>query len=62
MWLLFVCVSGLGTVIPYLYPVNLVFMLVAMAEMDNTMCQKKHGAAWERYCQEVKYKIVPYVY
>lgn len=46
----------------YCYPILLTLLLLARAAEMESLCQKKHGSAWERYCREVKYKLIPYVY
>lgn len=54
---------GFNTPLPYFYPLNLLFLLIHRASRDGRKCRQKFGAsAWDRYCQRVKYRIVPYIY
>lgn len=53
---------GFDTPLPYFYPLSLLFLLAHRASRDGRKCQQKFGAAWDRYCQRVKYRIVPYIY
>lgn len=40
----------------------MMFSLVARAYSDNERCKTKYGASWERYCQRVKYILLPKLY
>lgn len=53
---------GFTHALPYFYPVYFLLLLVDRARRDDVMCRRKYGAAWDRYCQRVKYRIFPYVY
>jgi len=53
---------GFGSVVPYFYPIYFLVLLVHRQLRDDSHCRQKHGAAWDRYCEKVKYKIIPYVY
>lgn len=59
---LFCSCAGFDTPLPYFYPLSLLFLLAHRASRDSRKCQQKFGAAWDRYCQRVKYRIVPYIY
>lgn len=48
--------------LPYFYPVFLLLMFVARVNVDEKRSAKKYGKDWERYCQRVKYSLIPYVY
>lgn len=39
-----------------------IFFLVHRAKRDHSRCKQKYGAAWDRYCNKVKYVLVPKVY
>jgi len=54
--------AGFGSVIPYINVICMLLLLVHRQRRDSTYCQRKHGAAWTRYCQHVRYRIIPYVY
>nr|CAH7755266.1 unnamed protein product [Callosobruchus chinensis] len=47
---------------PALVILQTVVLLVYRAYRDNTRCRIKYGAGWDRYCQRVRYAIVPKVY
>ncbi len=46
---------------PYFYVCFLTVLLVDRAFRDEQRCAKKYGDDWEKYCQLVPYKIIPYV-
>lgn len=49
-------------VISFLPLIISVIFLLHRAARDGRQCEKKHGASWTRYCNVVKYKIVPHIY
>ncbi|XP_071079689.1 delta(14)-sterol reductase TM7SF2-like isoform X2 [Haliotis cracherodii] len=50
------------SLIPYFYPVYFAILLVHRERRDGAQCQKKYGSSWNRYCERVPYRIIPYVY
>jgi len=53
---------GFGSVVPYFYFIYFLPLLLNRERRDNDMCKRKYGADWDRYCEKVPYRIVPYVY
>jgi len=53
---------GFAYVLPWLYPIYLTILLIHRAKRDNDRCAVKYGEDWNRYCKQVPYMIVPYVY
>lgn len=47
---------------PYFYVVFLTILLVDRAFRHDKRCSDKYGHYWEEYCQQVPYKIIPYMY
>jgi 7-dehydrocholesterol reductase len=54
--------AGVSRILPYTYVLFLTALLVDRAGRDDRRCRAKYGADWERYCERVPYKIIPYVY
>ncbi len=54
--------AGFAHIVPYTYVVFLAALLVDRAGRDDRRCRAKYGADWERYCERVRWRIVPYVY
>jgi 7-dehydrocholesterol reductase len=48
--------------LPYFYVVFLTILLTNRAFRHDKRCKDKYGKYWERYCEKVPYKIIPYVY
>lgn len=48
--------------LPYFYVCFLTVLLVDRAFRHDKRCKAKYGQAWDKYCELVPYKIVPYVY
>lgn len=47
--------------LPYFYVLFLAALLLERAFRDDRRCAHKYGADWDHYCQQVPYKIIPYV-
>lgn len=53
---------GWGTIFTYFYVVYFGVLLVHRQLRDEEKCRKKYGKDWERYCKQVKWRIIPGVY
>jgi Delta14-sterol reductase len=53
---------GFGSVVPYFYFIYFAALLLNRERRDHAMCKRKYGADWDRYCEKVPYRIVPFVY
>ncbi|KAL6037085.1 hypothetical protein STEG23_030200 [Scotinomys teguina] len=53
---------GFNHILPYFYVIYFSMLLVHREARDEHQCKKKYGLAWEKYCQRVPYRILPYVY
>ncbi|MCY0988700.1 hypothetical protein OV203_16315 [Nannocystis sp. ILAH1] len=53
---------GFGSLVPYFYFIYFAPLLLNRERRDHAMCQRKYGADWDRYCEKVPYRIVPFVY
>lgn len=47
---------------PYFYTLFLAILLFDRAFRHDKRCQDKYGEHWEKYCEKVPYKIIPYLY
>ncbi|KAJ2934800.1 hypothetical protein H1R20_g2263, partial [Candolleomyces eurysporus] len=55
-------IIGTATIIPYFYSMFFIVVLLHRCTRDFERCSRKYGKDWERYCEVVKYKYIPYVY
>lgn len=62
VYLSFALCTGLQSPLPYILPLSLVILLGQRAARDDRRCRDKYGELWERYCEAVPYKMVPYLY
>ncbi|XP_051880913.1 delta(14)-sterol reductase LBR [Pristis pectinata] len=53
---------GFDHILPYFYIIYFTCLLIHREARDEHQCRKKYGVAWSKYCQQVRYRIVPYVY
>jgi Delta14-sterol reductase len=53
---------GFASPIPYLPALWLTAFLPHRARRDDRRCREKYGELWSRYCTEVPYRMVPFVY
>ena len=51
-----------GSIVPYFYPIYFAILLIHRERRDHHFCTQKYGADWERYCERVRYRIVPGLY
>jgi 7-dehydrocholesterol reductase len=49
-----------GDVLPYFYIVFLIALLTDRALRDDNRCAIKYGEDWKRYCEVVRYRILPW--
>lgn len=58
-WLL----PGLGLgIFPFLYAIHIVILLVHRIFRDEEKCANKYGIYWQKYCQIVRYRLIPNVF
>ncbi|XP_067841341.1 delta(14)-sterol reductase LBR [Heptranchias perlo] len=53
---------GFNHILPYFYVIYFTCLLVHREARDARQCRKKYGVAWNKYCQQVRYRIFPYIY
>lgn len=53
---------GFATPIPYFYPVYFGILLLHRERRDDHKCRTKYGEDWKKYCEQVKYRIIPGIY
>lgn len=54
--------TGFNSIIPYFYFIYFTALLVDRQKRDDHNCKMKYGKDWDRYCEIVPYKIVPWLY
>lgn len=54
--------TGFQHFMPYLGFLFLVMLLIDRENRDSEGCRGKYGKDWDKYCQIVKYKIIPFIY
>lgn len=55
-------ICGFDHFLPYLYVSFFVVMILHRAGRDIARCKRKYGDDWDRYCEEVPYLFIPYVF
>jgi hypothetical protein len=48
--------------IPYFYPAWFALLLITRERRDDRWCARKYGADWDRYKEQVPWRIIPRVY
>jgi len=48
--------------VPFLYPLFIVILLLHRIHRDEKKCKEKYENGWDRYCELVKWKMIPYVF
>lgn len=54
--------AGTCSASPWLYPFYYVVLFVTRERDDHKRCALKYGKLWERYCEHVPNRIIPYIY
>ncbi|ORX86396.1 ERG4/ERG24 ergosterol biosynthesis protein [Basidiobolus meristosporus CBS 931.73] len=54
--------TGFNTVFTYYYAIFFAVLLIHRSLRDDHKCKQKYKKDWDRYCEIVPYKIIPYVY
>jgi protein-S-isoprenylcysteine O-methyltransferase Ste14 len=54
--------KGWGMIITYFFMLYFAVLLVHRERRDEEKCRRKYGKDWDRYCELVPYRIIPYVY
>ena len=54
--------KGWAIPITYFYLVYFAVLLVHRERRDEEKCRRKYGKDWEKYCEQVKWRIIPGVY
>ncbi|KAI9298934.1 ERG4/ERG24 ergosterol biosynthesis protein [Neoconidiobolus thromboides FSU 785] len=62
MCLAFCLTCGLDSLLPYFYFFYMIALLVHRTMRDQNRCKGKYGPYWDKYCELVPYKIVPYIF
>ena len=50
------------SILPYFYPIYFAILLIHRERRDNKFCSKKYGTDWDRYCERVRWRIIPGIY
>jgi len=51
-----------ASLLPYFYPLYFTILLVHRERRDFNRCGSKYGKDWQRYCQRVRWRILPGIY
>ncbi|KAL9535889.1 Delta(14)-sterol reductase [Sphaerulina musiva] len=54
--------KGAGMPITYFYMLYFAILLIHREMRDEAKCRRKYGDDWEKYCQIVRWRIVPGIY
>ncbi|KAF9431094.1 erg24, C-14 sterol reductase [Entomortierella beljakovae] len=54
--------KGLASPLPYFYPIYFAVLLIHRSLRDEEKCRKKYGKDWDKYCEIVRWRIIPYIY
>ncbi|MFW6049542.1 MAG: hypothetical protein ACODAU_00120 [Myxococcota bacterium] len=62
VYVAFALTTGLESPYPYLLPLSLTILLLQRAARDDKKCRSKYGDLWRRYCERVRFRMLPFVY
>lgn len=51
-----------GNFMPYFYVLYLTALLVERSFRDDRRCARKYGEDWQKHCEKVRYRIIPYLF
>lgn len=55
-------IAGTHSIIPYYYSLFFLAVLTHRCGRDFERCERKYGKDWDKYCQIVPYRFIPFVY
>jgi 7-dehydrocholesterol reductase len=55
-------VCGFNSLIPWSYAIFMTLILVHRCHRDEKRCLNKYGESWRKYCEVVRWKLVPGIY
>lgn len=58
----FCTILGFSSPLPYFYPIYFAVLLIHRELRDEEKCHKKYGKDWDKYCEKVRWRIIPYIY
>nr|DBA27307.1 TPA: hypothetical protein GDO54_011469 [Pyxicephalus adspersus] len=53
---------GFTSILPYFYGFYLTCLLLHRVFRVEQQCNMKYGPDWQKYCQHVPYRLIPYIY
>ncbi|KAI0244326.1 hypothetical protein L0F63_004681 [Massospora cicadina] len=62
MCLAFCLTCGLDSLLPHFYFLYMVVLLVHRVRRVHSRCLGKYGVYWEKYCELVPYRVIPFIY
>jgi len=51
-----------NSALPYFYLIFLVLLLIDRAFRQERRCANKYGKDWEKYCERVPFRLIPFIY
>lgn len=54
--------AGFTHFLPYFYLAFLALLLIDRAWRQEQRCARKYGEDWEKYCEKVPFRIIPFIY
>lgn len=54
--------KGWGMIVTYFFMLYFAILLIHRERRDEAKCRRKYGKDWDRYCELVPYRIIPYIY
>lgn len=53
---------GFSNLLPYFYVSYFTVLLIHRQLRDEHHCKEKYGKDWDRFCQTVRWRLIPYIY
>ncbi len=51
-----------ASALPYFYLIFLILLLIDRAYRHERRCANKYGKNWEKYCERVPFRLIPFIY
>jgi 7-dehydrocholesterol reductase len=53
---------GFEKILPWTFFFWMVFFLIHRMQRVEQSCQRKYGDGWKKYCEQVRYRLIPGIY